>query len=68
MSAISQTGTNIRGADLHTKDGTVFGAIFVEVDNLPHLAKVLKAVRRVRSVTEVDRREAPVAPGGATAG
>ena len=68
MSAISQTGTNIRGADLHTKDGTVFGAIFVEVDNLPHLAKVLKAVRRVRSVSEVDRREAPVAPGGATAG
>ena len=67
MSAISQTGTNIRGADLHTKDGTVFGAIFVEVDNLPHLAKVLKAVRKVRSVSEVDRREAPVAPDGATA-
>ena len=67
MSAISQTGTNIRGADLHTKDGTVFGAIFVEVDNLPHLGKVLKAVRRVRSVSEVDRREAPVAPGGTSA-
>ena len=46
MEAISQTGTNIRGADLHTKDGTVFGTIFVEVDNLPHLGKVMKAVRR----------------------
>ena len=68
MSAISQTGTNIRGADLHTKDGTVFGAIFVEVDNLPHLAKVLKAVRRVRSVTEADRREAPASAGNTVAG
>ncbi len=61
MEAISQTGTNIRGADLHTKDGTAFGTIFVEVDNLTHLAKVLKAVRRVKGVTEVERREAPAA-------
>jgi guanosine-3',5'-bis(diphosphate) 3'-pyrophosphohydrolase len=60
MEAISQTGTNIRGADLHTKDGSVFGTIFVEVDNLPHLAKVLKSVRRVKGVTEIERREAPV--------
>lgn len=59
MSAISQTGTNIRSADIHTKDGTVFGTVFVEVDNLGHLAKVLKAVRRVKGVVEVERREAP---------
>jgi GTP diphosphokinase / guanosine-3',5'-bis(diphosphate) 3'-diphosphatase len=59
MEAISQTGTNIKGADLHTKDGTVFGTVFVEVDNLPHLAKVLKAIRRVKGVTQVERREAP---------
>ena len=57
MEAISQTGTHIRGADLNTKDGSVFGTIFVEVDNLPHLAKVLKAVRRVKGVTDVERRE-----------
>ncbi len=61
MQAISQTGTNIRGADLHTKDGGAFGTVFVEVDNLPHLAKVLKAVRRVKGVASVDRREAPPA-------
>ncbi|HEY0351392.1 MAG TPA: TGS domain-containing protein, partial [Gemmatimonadales bacterium] len=61
MEAISQTGTNIRGADLHTKDGSVFGTIFVEVDNLPHLGKVMKAVRRVKGVTEIERREAPPA-------
>jgi guanosine-3',5'-bis(diphosphate) 3'-pyrophosphohydrolase len=62
LQAISATGTNIRGADLHTKDGGAFGTVFVEVDNLPHLAKVLKAVRRVKGVASVDRREAP--PGG----
>jgi GTP pyrophosphokinase len=61
LQAISQTGTNIRGADLHTKDGSAFGTLFVEVDNLPHLAKVLKAVRRVKGVTEVDRREVSAA-------
>ena len=59
MEAISQTGTNIRGADLHSKDGSVFGTVYVEVDNLPHLAKVLKAVRRVKSVSEIERREVP---------
>jgi GTP pyrophosphokinase len=58
MHEISQTGTNIRGADLHSKDGSVFGTIFVEVDNLPHLAKVLKAIRRVKGVSTVERREA----------
>jgi GTP pyrophosphokinase len=57
MEAISQSGTNIKGADLQTKDGTVFGTVFVEVDNLPHLAKVIKAVRKVKGVTDVERRE-----------
>jgi guanosine-3',5'-bis(diphosphate) 3'-pyrophosphohydrolase len=61
LEAISATGTNIRGADLHTKDGSAFGTVFVEVDNLPHLGKVLKAVRRVKGVTSVDRREVSTA-------
>ncbi len=68
MEAISQTGTNIRGADLHSKDATVFGNVFVEVDNLTHLAKVLKAVRRVTGVTEIERREAQAPQGGAQMG
>jgi len=59
MEAVSQTGTNIRGADLHTKDGSVFGTIFVEVYNLPHLGKVLKAVRKVKGVTDIERRDSP---------
>ncbi len=57
LQAISQTGTNIRRADLHTKDGSAFGTVFVEVENLPHLAKVLRGVRRVKGVHAVDRRE-----------
>ena len=68
MEAISQTGTNIRGADLHSKDATVFGNVFVEVDNLTHLAKVLKAVRKVKGVTEIERREAQAPQGGAVMG
>jgi GTP pyrophosphokinase len=58
MEAISQSGTNIRGADLQSKDGNVFGNVYVEVDNLTHLAKVLKAVRRVKGVSSIDRRDA----------
>jgi GTP pyrophosphokinase len=63
MEAISVSGTNIRGADLQSKDGNVFGNIYVEVDNLTHLAKVLKSVRRVKGVSTIDRRDAapPVA-------
>ena len=57
LQAVSQTGTNIKRADLHTKDGAAFGTILVEVDNLTHLAKVLKGVRRVKGVSSVDRRE-----------
>ena len=58
MQQISQTGTNIRSAEINSKDGTAFGSILVEVDNLPHLAKVLKAIRKVKGVSTVERREA----------
>ncbi len=58
MQAISQTGTNIRAADLQSRDGSVHGTIFVEVDNLTHLAKVLRTIRKVKGVNTVDRREA----------
>jgi GTP pyrophosphokinase len=57
MSAISASGTNIRRADLHTKDGSAFGTILVEVDNLPHLDKVLKSIRKVKGVHTIERRD-----------
>ena len=42
----------------YSKDGTVFGTAYVEVDNLTHLAKVTKAMLRVKGVQSVERREA----------
>ncbi len=55
--AISGTGTNIRSAELASKDGIVFGSILVEVENHTHLHKVLKTVRKVKGVTEIARRD-----------
>ena len=58
--AVNQTGTNIRRAELASKDGAVFGHLLVEVENHTHLNKVLRAVRRVKGVTEIARRDAGV--------
>ena len=60
--AISESGTNIRSAELSTRDGAVFGTLLVEVENHSHLSKVIKAVRRLKGVTDVARHDA-----GATA-
>jgi GTP pyrophosphokinase len=57
MEDISDTGTNIRSAELSSKDGTMFGSVLVEVENHSHLAKVMRAMRRVRGVQGVERRE-----------
>jgi GTP pyrophosphokinase len=56
--AISGTGTNIRSAELASKDGAVFGSVLVEVENQTHLQKVLRTVRRVKGVTSIARRDA----------
>jgi len=55
--AISETGTNIRSADIASKDGAVYGAVLVEVENQTHLQKVFRAVRRVKGVTSIARRD-----------
>jgi GTP pyrophosphokinase len=57
MEAVSQTGTNIRSAELWSKDGAMFGSVLVEVENQAHLAKVMRAMRRTKGVASVDRRE-----------
>jgi GTP diphosphokinase / guanosine-3',5'-bis(diphosphate) 3'-diphosphatase len=56
-SAVTSTGTDIRSMDLRTLDGKVNGAVLVEVENLAHLQKIMKATRRVKGVHEVARRE-----------
>ncbi|MGE5759627.1 MAG: RelA/SpoT family protein [Gemmatimonadota bacterium] len=55
--AVSQTGTNIRHAELSSRDSAVYGHLLVEVENHTHLNKVLRAVRRVKGVTEIARRD-----------
>jgi len=55
--AISESGTNIRSAEISTRDGAVFGSVLVEVENQTHLSKVIRAIRRVKGVMEVSRRE-----------
>ena len=56
-SAVTATGTDIRSLDLRTVDGKVNGSVMVEVENLAHLEKIMKAARRVKGVSEVARRE-----------
>jgi GTP pyrophosphokinase len=57
MEVISGSGTNIRSAELASKDGAMFGSVLVEVENHAHLAKVMRAMRRVKGVSGVERRE-----------
>jgi GTP pyrophosphokinase len=55
--AVSGAGTDIRSMELKTVDGRVSGSALVEVENLAHLQKIIKAARRVKGITEVARRE-----------
>jgi GTP pyrophosphokinase len=55
--AVSSTGTDIRSLDLHSTDGRVNGSVIVEVENLAHLEKIIKATRKVKGITDVARRE-----------
>jgi GTP pyrophosphokinase len=58
--AVSATGTNIRSAELSSKDALVRGSVLVEVENQAQLNKVLRGVRRVKGVFEVMRHDAGV--------
>ncbi|HEX7119924.1 MAG TPA: bifunctional (p)ppGpp synthetase/guanosine-3',5'-bis(diphosphate) 3'-pyrophosphohydrolase [Longimicrobiales bacterium] len=55
--AITDTGTNIGSAEIKAIEGGMTGAFVVEVENLSHLKKVMKAIRRVAGVISVERRE-----------
>ncbi len=61
--AVSETGTEIRSLELKTTDWRVSGAALVEVENLAQLEKILKAIRKVKGVSEVARRERLVTGG-----
>jgi len=55
--AVSETGTDIKSLELRTTDGRVTGACLVEVEHLTHLEKIVRALRKVKGVSEVARRE-----------
>ncbi|MEJ2540609.1 MAG: bifunctional (p)ppGpp synthetase/guanosine-3',5'-bis(diphosphate) 3'-pyrophosphohydrolase [Gemmatimonadota bacterium] len=55
--AITDTGTNIQHADMQAVEGGMNGEFAVEVHDLPHLRKVIKAIGRVKGVLSVERRE-----------
>ena len=56
-SAVSSTGTDIRQMELKALDSRAVGAVLVEVENLAHLQAIVKAVRRVKGISDVERRE-----------
>ncbi len=55
--SISETGTNIKHADIRGVDGGMIGEFVVEVQDLSHLNKVMKGISRVKGVLSVERRE-----------
>ncbi len=59
MAAVTEKGTNIRSAELKSKDGEMFGTVLVEVENAAQLSKVIRAMRRTKGVGTVERREPP---------
>jgi len=55
--AITDTGTDISQAEMGGVEHGMLGRFSVEVQDLAHLNRVLKAIRKVKGVLEVNRRE-----------
>ncbi len=62
-SAVSATNTNIKSADMNADEHGMRGEFVVEIENLAHLNRVLGAVKKVKGVVRVERREQPDEPG-----
>jgi GTP pyrophosphokinase len=56
-STITGTNTNIKSINVLSEEMGMRGEFVVEVENLEHLKRVLNAVRRVKGVLQVERRE-----------
>jgi len=53
--AISETNTNIKHTDMDLADGEVKGRFVVDVQDLRHFERVIKAIAKVKNVTRVER-------------
>jgi len=56
-STVTRTSTNIKSADIRAEEMGMHGSFVIEVENLTHLKRVLKAIRAVKGVLSVERRE-----------
>jgi len=56
--AISDTGTYIQSAEIEGLEGGMRGQFVIEIEDLGHLQKVMKKIRRVKGVLSVERKEA----------
>jgi GTP diphosphokinase / guanosine-3',5'-bis(diphosphate) 3'-diphosphatase len=56
-STVTQTNTNIKSVNIQAEQMGMRGEFVVEVENLDHLKRVMNAVRRIKGVLSVERRE-----------
>ncbi len=56
-SAVSTTATNIKNAGMKSVDGQAQGTFIIEVKNLNHLQRVIKAIKKVKGVSSVERHQ-----------
>lgn len=55
---LANININILNLDIRAKDRLAIGKIIVEVKNLPHLTRVIKAINSVKGIISVERVEA----------
>jgi GTP diphosphokinase / guanosine-3',5'-bis(diphosphate) 3'-diphosphatase len=55
--AVSASDTNIRRSDMGSEGGAARGTFYIEVRNLRHLERVMRAVRDVKGVDTVERHQ-----------
>jgi len=53
--AISDTDTNVRGAEIKGGETTSTGSFIIEVKNINHLNKTIKKIKKVKGVIQVGR-------------
>jgi GTP pyrophosphokinase len=53
--ALSAEGSNILNAGMRAVDGDARGTFLVEVNNLNHLNRVLRAITRIKGVRAAER-------------
>ncbi|MDF1544622.1 MAG: bifunctional (p)ppGpp synthetase/guanosine-3',5'-bis(diphosphate) 3'-pyrophosphohydrolase [bacterium] len=53
--AISDSNTNVRAAEMHVKDTTALGKFVIEVASLSHLNRIFQKIRNVKGVLSVVR-------------